>query len=201
MRKHFYSSLNIFPLYFLILYFFLQHKWSKLKVAILAFYRNFPSNSLFKKFLAPHESAHSSLHWRDKKDSGGVVKSSFFYPRSKLFTLSAQDYEGSRYPWCHLVQPPGWSQLPGDQLPEKRPSLSLPLYAFDFCSYLSGQTLSSHREASLWAWREKGISKEVALGYMTNTFLILPIASFSYLLHLTDPWLPPKSCPPFLSPG
>lgn len=123
MNKHFHSSLNTFPLCCLILYFLPQLRRSTLKITILSSYRNFPSNSLKKKILAPDELAHASLHLRYKKDFQGVIKSAFLHPRSKLFTLSVQDCGAAGNLVGHLVQVPGWSQPLGGWLTQRIPSL------------------------------------------------------------------------------
>lgn len=124
MNKHFHSSLNIFPLIFLIFYFLLQLKRSKLKVVLLASFRNFPSNSLLKKFLAPYESAHfSALKIEDLSD----IKICFLHwPQQKIKALYTQcpdcgaaDNLGGQ----NLVQPPGWLGPPGGWLVEKTPDL------------------------------------------------------------------------------
>lgn len=185
MNKHFHSSLNIFPLIFLIFYFLLQLKRSKLKVVLLASFRNFPSNSLLKKFLAPYESTHfSALKIEDLSD----IKICFLHwPPQKIKALYTQcpdcgaaDNLGGQ----NLVQPPGWLGPPGGWLVEKTPDLR----SSCACSPLLQQHVRTQICLTCGrAWRQKAQARRELWGIKANAFLILPSASFSHLPHSARP--------------
>ena len=144
---------------------------SKLKVTILSSCRK-PSNSLKNIYLSwPDELAHTSLHWRCKKDSRSVIKFAFFHPRWKLFTLSAQNCEAAINLAGHLVQV-GWSQTVGGWLTKKIPNLGSSSVSIYLYSSFSGWTLSSYMEGSSQEQRED-IGKEVALDVSQILLLIL----------------------------
>lgn len=141
MNKHFHSSRNTFPLCFLTLYFLPQLR-SKLKVPILAPYRNFPSNSLKNnKILTPYELTHLVCIediWKILEMQRNLPS----WTQSSSYSVLRSGGAADGWPsWSS-----GWSSLLQAVYLRGYWASALPLCVSHFCSWFPGWNLSSHRK-------------------------------------------------------